>query len=64
MNYSARTPGIARDRSNAEDGLTRLRRQLASGARPSTMVLRQWVMRYGEAARRIIREHLPDFPFD
>lgn len=53
-----REPGISRDQRLGDEGLERLRRQLANGARPSELVLAQWVRRYGEAAQRLIDAHL------
>lgn len=57
-------PGIARPDRLSEAGLERLRRQLESGARPSEPVLRQWVKRYGDAARRLIDAYPPEAGVD
>jgi hypothetical protein len=51
------TPGIARDSRLSAQGLERLERQLAGGSQISDPVLGQWIRRYGEAARTIIRRH-------
>ena len=51
------TPGIAREARISDEGLARLDRQLARGAQPGDPVLTQWIRRYGDAARDIIRAH-------
>ncbi len=50
-------PGISRQNRLSAVGLERLERQLASASRISDQVLTQWIKRYGEAARGIIRKH-------
>jgi len=57
-----RTPGISREQRISDAGLQRLLRQLARGGQISDAVLRQWIRRYGDAAREIIARHgrLPD----
>lgn len=52
-----RTPGITRDNRLSDEGLQRLDRQLQSGSQISDAVLTQWIRRYGEPAREIIRRH-------
>lgn len=56
------SPGVSRDERLSEDGLERLRKQLQGGTKPAAIVLQQWVKRYGEAAREIIRDAGHDVP--
>jgi hypothetical protein len=57
MNDKPRTPGISRDNRLSYEGLRRLDRQLQSGSQISDPVLTQWIRRYGEPARQVIRRH-------
>lgn len=50
-------PGVSRSNRLSAEGLLRLENQLATGARMTDQVLAQWIRRYGEPARDIIREH-------
>lgn len=50
-------PGIERERRLGDAGLRRLEAQLARGTRLSDAVLAQWLRRYGEAARQLLRSH-------
>ena len=50
-------PGIARAERLSDEGLQRLARQLAAGSQISDAVLAQWLRRYGEPARALIRQH-------
>lgn len=52
-----RTPGVERAERISDEGLKRLERQLASGSQVSDAVLAQWIVRYGDAARELVREH-------
>ena len=56
MIRTKREPGIGRERRISQEGLERLARQMESGAPISDPVLAQWIRRYGDPARRIIRE--------
>jgi len=49
-----REPGISRKERISEEGLQRLERQLARGAKMSPRILEQWVKRYGEAAEELM----------
>lgn len=50
-------PGVSRwDRLSGE-GLARLEKQLEAGLNVSSQVLAQWIKRYGEPARVIIKKH-------
>jgi hypothetical protein len=55
-------PGVSRADRLSDAGLERLRRQLTHGARPSEAVLRQWILRYGDEARRLIDAHAASVP--
>lgn|GEM_PF-820302 len=57
MNDRLRKPGIERLERFSEEGLERLERQLDHGSHISDRVLAQWIRRYGESARAIIRRH-------
>lgn len=50
-------PGVSRERRISEEGLKRLEKQFNSGVKVSSMVLRQWIKRYGESARELIKKH-------
>ena len=50
-------PGISRSDRLSDEGLKRLERQLQFGSQISDPVLTQWIRRYGEPAREIIRRH-------
>ena len=51
-----KSPGISRDNRISEDGLQRLEKQLQRSGQISDAVLAQWIRRYGDAAREIIRK--------
>ncbi|MDH3900418.1 MAG: hypothetical protein OEU51_05155 [Gammaproteobacteria bacterium] len=55
MNDPQRTPGVSRQDRVSAAGLARLDRQLKSGSQISDPVLAQWIRRYGDAAREIIK---------
>ena len=57
MTKMPRTPGVSRDERLSDEGLQRLEKQLASGVRVNTLVLAQWIRRYGDEARQIIKRH-------
>ena len=57
MNNKPRAPGVSRQTRLSGEGLQRLEKQLADGAAVSVPVLAQWIRRYGETARDIIRRH-------
>lgn len=50
-------PGVSRSSRLSDEGLQRLDKQLQSGTRISTAVLSQWIRRYGDTARDIIKHH-------
>jgi hypothetical protein len=51
----APAPGVARNDRISDEGLARLGKQLQRGSQVSDPVLTQWIRRYGEPAREIIR---------
>lgn len=51
------TPGVTRDERISEEGLQRLEAHLKSGARIGDAVLAQWIRRYGEAARELLKKY-------
>jgi len=51
------TPGVSRADRLSQEGLDRLDRQLANAGQVSDAVLSQWIRRYGEPARALIRRH-------
>jgi len=55
MSDSQRIPGVSRVERISDAGLARLDRQLKAGSQISDPVLAQWIRRYGDAAREIIR---------
>ena len=57
MNRKPGKPGISRDERISAEGLQRLARQLEHGSQIGNPVLTQWIRRYGESAREIIRRH-------
>ena len=53
-------PGISREQRISDEGLKRLEKQLKSGIKISSMVLQQWIKRYGDPARNIIAKYNKD----
>jgi len=51
------SPGVSREQRISEEGLKRLEKHLQSGSNMSSMVLKQWIKRYGEPARRLIHAY-------
>ena len=50
-------PGITREARIDAEGLQRLERHLQRGARIGPVVLAQWIKRYGDAARELLRKY-------
>ncbi|MGB5457312.1 MAG: hypothetical protein WBO14_15145 [Gammaproteobacteria bacterium] len=50
-------PGVSRTERISAEGLERLEKQLESGVNISSVVLGQWIRRYGDPARRLIRKY-------
>ncbi len=57
MSNKPRSPGVSRQTHLSDDGLQRLEKQLAGGVAVNVPVLAQWIRRYGEPARDVIRRH-------
>lgn len=57
MTVKPGTPGILRENRLSDEGLQRLERQLSSGSQISDQVLSQWIRRYGDTARAIIKKY-------
>jgi len=57
MNSKIPSPGISRQDRLSGEGLQRLEKHLATGASINVPVLAQWIRRYGEPAREIIKRH-------
>lgn len=55
MSEEKPTPGVAREHRVSQEGLRRLELQLQNGAPISRLVLAQWIKRYGDPARAIIK---------
>ena len=50
-------PGVSREARISDEGLLRLEQQLMRGGHISNRVLAQWIKRYGEPARAMIRRY-------
>ena len=50
-------PGVSRPDRISDEGLRRLDKQLSRGGKIAKPVLAQWIKRYGEPARQIIKNH-------
>ena len=50
-------PGVSRAARISDEGLQRLAAQLEHGVKISDMVLAQWIRRYGDAARELLKRH-------
>lgn len=57
MNTKKPIPGVSRVSRLSGDGLARLEKQLEAGLHISSQVLAQWIKRYGNPAREIIKKH-------
>jgi outer membrane scaffolding protein for murein synthesis (MipA/OmpV family) len=57
MHEKRPAPGVSRADRLSEEGLKRLEKQLETGAGMSDQILLQWVRRYGEPARDILKRH-------
>jgi hypothetical protein len=50
-------PGVSREERISDEGLARLEKQLELGIKISEQVLQQWVRRYGDAARDLLKKY-------
>jgi hypothetical protein len=57
MNNKKPVPGVSREDRLSGDGLARLEKQLEAGLNISSQVLAQWIKRYGNPARELIKKH-------
>ena len=57
MNNQIPNPGVSREERISDEGLQRLEKHLKNGARMSHPVLQQWIKRYGDSARKLIRQY-------
>lgn len=57
MNSKTPSPGVSRQDRLSDEGLQRLEKQLAAGIKIGSPVLAQWIKRYGESAREMIKSH-------
>jgi hypothetical protein len=55
MAHISKSPGVSRTNRISDEGLARLENKLCQGSQISDPVLKQWIRRYGDAARAIIR---------
>ena len=57
MSQRTPQPGVTRDERISGEGLQRLEKHLQHGARISKPVLAQWIRRYGEPARDLLKRY-------
>jgi len=57
MTHKNLMPGVSRDNRISNEGLERLEKQLARGVKIARPVLAQWIKRYGDPAKRIIKKY-------
>lgn len=57
MNRRQPNPGVSREARISEEGLQRLAIHLERGTGIADTVLKQWIKRYGEAARELLKRH-------
>lgn len=54
-------PGVSREQRISDEGLSRLDNQLRSGRKISSQVLQQWIKRYGDDARQLLKRYGYEF---
>lgn len=54
-------PGVSREQRISDEGLSRLDNQLRSGRKISSQVLKQWIKRYGDDARQLLKRYGYEF---
>jgi len=57
MKHKKPVPGVSRQDRLSGDGLARLEKQLEAGLNISSQVLAQWIKRYGNPARELIKKY-------
>ena len=50
-------PGVSRDNRISDEGLSRLEKHLRLGTKINELVLQQWVVRYGDKARNLLKKY-------
>ena len=50
-------PGVSREQRISDQGLARLEKQLQTGAKISRQVLLQWIKRYGDDVRVLLKKY-------
>lgn len=50
-------PGVSREKRISNEGLARLEKQLELGMNIKAEVLQQWVRRYGDDARELLKKY-------
>jgi hypothetical protein len=50
-------PGVSREQRISGEGLKRLEKQFNAGVKISSTVLKQWIKRYGEPARVLVKKY-------
>ncbi|MCW8931427.1 MAG: hypothetical protein OQL19_14445 [Gammaproteobacteria bacterium] len=57
MNNNKPHPGVSREERISKEGLQRLEEHLKNGSRMKPSILKQWIKRYGDSARQLIKQH-------
>jgi len=57
MNNKKPNPGVSREERISNEGVQRLNNHLTNGARMKPAILKQWIKRYGDSARYLIKQH-------
>ena len=57
MSDNKSIPGVSRSDRISDEGLQRLDKLLSRGGKVAKPVLAQWIKRYGDPARLIIKKH-------
>lgn len=50
-------PGVSREKRISDEGLARLEKHLKLGTKINVQVLQQWVRRYGDDARDLLKKY-------
>jgi len=50
-------PGVSREKRLSYEGLQRLENHLKTGPRMNSLILKQWIKRYGDSARQLIKQY-------
>ncbi len=52
-----KSPGVSREQRISDEGLQRLEKHLRPGTAITAPVLKQWLRRYGEPARDLLKKY-------